>query len=159
MSKRIEMSSKVGSMVCPACGAGELRRDEGGVARCEGCEGTVGWEMLEALAQIAALPEALGSHPCECGHPEMRHLPDGSSHCPSCGSDILPLGHPRMACGDTSEAYLRGWEDGLFGQTQSFARNARLGRFGDADRRLDYYRGHRDGRWVREMAAHGGQTA
>jgi len=34
--------------------------------------------VLEALRQIISLPDALGSHACEeCGHPEMRRLPDG----------------------------------------------------------------------------------
>jgi ribosomal protein L37AE/L43A len=47
--------------------------------------------MLEALREIAALPDALGSHACECGHPEMRRLPDGVFHCPACGCEVLPL--------------------------------------------------------------------
>ena len=47
--------------------------------------------FLEALRQIVSLPDALGSHACEeCGHPEMRCLPDGVSHCPGCGSEVLP---------------------------------------------------------------------
>jgi hypothetical protein len=48
--------------------------------------------MLETLCQITALPDALGSHACECGHPQMRCLPDGVFHCPACGSEVLPLG-------------------------------------------------------------------
>jgi hypothetical protein len=47
--------------------------------------------MLEALREIAALPDSLGSHACECGHPEMRLLPDGVFHCPACGCEVLPL--------------------------------------------------------------------
>jgi uncharacterized Zn finger protein (UPF0148 family) len=46
--------------------------------------------MLEDLRSIGALPEALGSHACECGHPEMRLLPDGTFHCPACRSEVLP---------------------------------------------------------------------
>ncbi len=46
---------------------------------------------LEALRQIISLPDALGKHACEeCGHPEMRCLLDGVSHCPGCGSEVLP---------------------------------------------------------------------
>lgn len=148
MSKRIHTSSRVGSMVCPACGTGELRHDETGLFRCGGCEGALDGGMLEALVQIAALPEALGSRPCECGHPEMRLLPDGTSHCPSCGSEVPPAGSSSAASCVTTEAYLCGWEDGLFGGAGSFARNESLARFGDAYERLDYYRGHRAGRGV-----------
>jgi ribosomal protein L37AE/L43A len=39
---------------------------------------------------MATLPVSLGAHACECGHPEMRRLPDGVFHCPACGSEILP---------------------------------------------------------------------
>jgi hypothetical protein len=48
--------------------------------------------MLEALRQIVALPDALGSHACEeCAHPEMRLLPDEVFHCSAYGSEVLPL--------------------------------------------------------------------
>jgi len=47
--------------------------------------------MLLTMVQIIALPDALGKHACECGHPEMRLLPDGTFHCPSCGSEVLPI--------------------------------------------------------------------
>ncbi len=47
--------------------------------------------MLRTMEQIIALPDALGTHACECGHPEMRLLPDGTFHCPSCGSEVLPI--------------------------------------------------------------------
>jgi uncharacterized Zn finger protein (UPF0148 family) len=48
--------------------------------------------MLATLRGISALPDALGSYACEeCGHPEMRLLPDGTFHCPACRSEVLPL--------------------------------------------------------------------
>jgi uncharacterized Zn finger protein (UPF0148 family) len=47
---------------------------------------------MATLQQIVALPDALGEHACECGHPEMRRLPDGTFHCPACGSEVLPIG-------------------------------------------------------------------
>ncbi len=148
MGKRINTSSRIGSMVCPACGVGELRKDGEGLVRCGGCEGPLDGEMLRTLVQIATLPEAVGSRPCECGHPEMGLLPDGTSHCPSCGSEVPPAGSPAAPCA-RPEAYLCGWEDGLFGEAGSFARNKGLARFGGPQERLDYYRGHRAGRGVR----------
>jgi hypothetical protein len=52
-------------------------------------------------------------------------------------------------------AYKNGWEDGRFGPTQSFIKNLNLAGWADNDERLAYYRGHRDGRRIREMLAHG----
>jgi len=47
--------------------------------------------MLGTLRGISTLPDALGKHACEeCGHPEMRRLPDGTFHCPACRSEVLP---------------------------------------------------------------------
>lgn len=51
--------------------------------------------MLVTLRRISALPDALGKHACEeCGHPEMRLLPDETYHCPGCGSEVLPIDAP-----------------------------------------------------------------
>ena len=52
-------------------------------------------------------------------------------------------------------AYRNGWEDGRFGPTQSFLENPNLAGWAGHDERLAYYRGHRDGRRIREMLAHG----
>jgi hypothetical protein len=51
----------------------------------------VGAATLLTLEQIIALPDALGRHACECGHPEMRLLPDGAFHCPACGAEAFPI--------------------------------------------------------------------
>ena len=48
-------------------------------------------------------------------------------------------------------AYKSGWEDGRFGQTQTFATNNSLAAWTEYPDRLSYYRGHRDGRRIREM--------
>lgn len=48
-------------------------------------------------------------------------------------------------------AYKSGWEDGRFGQVQTFATNNNLASWTEDLERLSYYRGHRDGRRVREM--------
>src|SRR3712207_6031610 len=79
--------------MCPLCGAGQLRPfGSASSMRCASCDGFLCGEMLETLRQISALPEALGAHACEeCGHPEMRLLPDGVFHCPACGSEVLRL--------------------------------------------------------------------
>ena len=83
--------SRPSHIVCPARGLGELQPRGPEPARCDSCGFSVEDAMFRTLEQIAALPDALGAHPCECGHPEMRHLPDGVFHCPSCGSEVLPI--------------------------------------------------------------------
>ena len=56
-------------------------------------------------------------------------------------------------------AYRNGWEDGRFGPTRLFLENANLAGWVGHQERLAYYRGHRDGRRVREMLADGERTA
>jgi ribosomal protein L37AE/L43A len=85
------LGSRSHSIICPSCEAGELCSGGQGSVRCSLCGYAPSRSVLEALRQIIALPDALGRHACEeCGHPEMRRLPDGVSHCPGCGSEILP---------------------------------------------------------------------
>jgi ribosomal protein L37AE/L43A len=82
------------SLICPSCEAGELSSSghHNGV-QCQVCGYAPNRGVLEALRQIVSLPDALGSHACEeCPRPEMRLLPDGVSHCPGCGSEVLPTG-------------------------------------------------------------------
>jgi len=50
-------------------------------------------------------------------------------------------------------AYRNGWEDGRFGPPQLFHSNSNLAGWEGPLERLAYYRGHRDGRRVREMLA------
>ena len=83
--------SRPNRIVCPACGSRELQLRGLEPARCDSCGFSVEDAMFRTLEQIAALPDALGSHACECGHPEMRRLPDGVFRCPSCGSEVLPI--------------------------------------------------------------------
>ena len=84
-------TSRPNSIVCPGCGRGELWAQGADLAGCDSCACTVDGAVLRTLEQIAALPDALGKHACECGHPEMRRLPDGVFHCPACGAEVLPL--------------------------------------------------------------------
>lgn len=79
----------VRTAVCPACETGGLVR-EGGLARCTDCGQALGTAVLETLREIASLPDAVGHHPCECGHPEMRLLPGAVFHCPACRSEVSP---------------------------------------------------------------------
>lgn len=77
-------------LTCPFCEAYELQPFGHNSARCESCGGLLSGTLLETLRAIIELPDAVGGHACECGHPEMRRLPDGVYRCPACGSEVLP---------------------------------------------------------------------
>ena len=117
-------------------------------ARCASCGCLLNGTALKTLKQIIALPDAVGGHACECGHPEMRRLPDGVFRCPSCGSEVLPIaaGKVRPEPEHHSKAYWTGWLDGRFGGAASFTGNEHLRQWEDTSDRLEYYRGHRAGR-------------
>ena len=151
MKKLTNISSTTSSIICPFCGIGELERSANGVARCNRCDRPISTQVLEALEQILSLPDAIGSHACECGHPEMRRLADGVLWCPGCGSEVLPFSASEMRSESrlTSEAYRCGWAEGLLGNIHSFVHNRGLARWEDAQDRLAYYQGHRAGRAVR----------
>ena len=89
--KASSLASRSDYLVCPICQAGELHSFGGEWARCSSGECIVGAATLLTLEQIIALPDAFGSHACECGHPEMRLLPDGAFHCPACGAEVFPI--------------------------------------------------------------------
>ena len=57
-----------------------------------------------------------------------------------------------------SPAYRSGWEDGRFGAPETFVTNTSLAAWTEYSDRLAYYRGHRDGRRVREMLGVGVST-
>lgn len=78
-------------LICPFCESSELVTLGGGFARCDNCRLPLLGSMLQTLRTIAGLPDAPGFHPCECGHPEMRELPDGVFHCPACRAEVLPF--------------------------------------------------------------------
>ncbi len=85
-------------MICPFCEMKELTHPYGArTVRCESCGSAVGSDVLEALRQIVSLPDVIGRHACECGHPEMRRLPDAVFWCPACGSEVLPTKPSRPA--------------------------------------------------------------
>jgi ribosomal protein L37AE/L43A len=89
-------ASRPDTIICPLCEAGELF--SGGVwVRCDSCARAVEAAILRTLEQIASLADAVGEHACECGHPEMRRLPDAVFHCPACGLEVIPLEHLRAS--------------------------------------------------------------
>jgi uncharacterized Zn finger protein (UPF0148 family) len=97
------------SIICPSCEAGGLRAGGQNNVWCPVCGYAPSCAVLEALRQIISLPDALGSHACEeCGHPEMRLLHDGVSHCPGCGSEVLPtISKCRTQAVGTSRGHLQ----------------------------------------------------
>src|SRR5215212_2964493 len=81
--------SKPGHLVCPVCECGELQPlGLLGLDGCDSCGSIFDDGDLKTLEQIVTLPDAFGKHACECGHPEMRLLPDGTFHCPACGAEV-----------------------------------------------------------------------
>lgn len=91
MEGSLRSVSRKGHIVCPLCESGELILAGPGLARCQHCNLPLLGSTLETLREVVRLPDVLGSHPCECGHPEMRRLPDGVFHCPACGAEVLPV--------------------------------------------------------------------
>jgi hypothetical protein len=78
---------------CPFCEIYELHPFGHNSVRCESCRAIFTGALLETLHWISELPDAIGRHACECGHPEMRCLPEGVYRCPACGSEVLPVPH------------------------------------------------------------------
>lgn len=153
MRKQARRVSIGDSIVCPRCEVGEISEEarDGDVVRCRFCGRSTRWELFDYLRKLVAMPSAPGLHPCECGHPEMRLLPDGVYWCPSCGSEVLPVRDnvtfPRA--GKRNRAYWDGWIDGRFRESGSMAQNSRIARWENPQERLDYYRGHREGHAAR----------
>jgi uncharacterized Zn finger protein (UPF0148 family) len=148
--KGLSLTSRPDSLVCPLCEMGQLCSSSQDSIRCQSCQGLLSGALLETLRQISALPDALGSHACEeCGYPQMRLLPDGTFHCPSCGSEVVALEASKEPPWPQeeyrSEAYRCGWIDGRFGEVGCFTENPTLARWQEASERLQYYRGHRAG--------------
>jgi DNA-directed RNA polymerase subunit RPC12/RpoP len=146
------LASRPDSLVCALCEASKLHPSDRDSMRCESCGARLSGAMLETLRRISALPDALGSHACECGHPVMRRLPDGTYHCPACGSEVLPIDSPLVdwKSGEHDEAYWAGWVDGRFGEKGSFVDNPNLVKWENPLDRLAYYRGHRAGSKARQ---------
>jgi ribosomal protein L37AE/L43A len=89
--KAFSLAHRSNYLICPLCEAGELHPFGKDHARCDSCGCILSAGIVLTLEQIIALPDALGRHACDCGHPEMRRLPEGALHCPACGSEVLPI--------------------------------------------------------------------
>jgi ribosomal protein L37AE/L43A len=138
------------TLTCPFCSEAELRVFGRNSLRCDECGGVLGGALLETLYMIVTLPDAAGGHACECGHPEMRRLPDGVYRCPACRSEVTPISAPvSWKSPDHTEAYWSGWLDGRYGDPERFTDNRRLCKCEDPSDRLDYSRGHRAGQEAR----------
>jgi hypothetical protein len=66
------MTAKVHSLRCPFCEVYELEPFGHNSVRCVTCGCFLIGTLLETLRRIVELPDAVGSHACECGHPEMN---------------------------------------------------------------------------------------
>ena len=146
-----EAISNTNPLTCPFCESSALKDFGRNSARCGACGGVLGGDFLEVLQRIVALPDILGQHACECGHPEMRLLPDDVYRCPACGSEVVPVsaGSATWKSPDHTEAYWSGWLDGRYGERQPMLDNRNLTRWDSPPDRLDYYRGHRAGHEAR----------
>jgi ribosomal protein L37AE/L43A len=84
------ITAKAHTLCCPFCEVYELEPFGHSSLRCASCGAFLTGTILETLLHILELPDAVGRHACECGHPEMRRLPDVVYWCPACGSEVLP---------------------------------------------------------------------
>ena len=85
------LTSRPGHLICPMCGSGKLGiRGLASLPSCDSCGYAFDDVFLRTLEQIVTLPDTIGKHACECGHPEIRRLPGGTFHCPACQSEVLP---------------------------------------------------------------------
>ncbi len=112
-------ASRQRRLICPFCESGKLLYFGAGFARCGSCGLPLLGSTLETLADVIGLPDALGAHPCDCGHPKMRKLPDGVFHCPACRSEVLPVEAPS---GEGNERPASVWS--MAGETSAQGREA-----------------------------------
>jgi hypothetical protein len=69
MKRQTIISANTHSIICPCYGINELERSAEGVVHCSRCDRPLSTQMLKTLEQIVSLPDAIGRHACECGHP------------------------------------------------------------------------------------------
>jgi hypothetical protein len=105
------LASRPDSLVCPLCEVSKLFPSAQESMGCRTCGAHFQGAMLETLRSISALPDAVGSHACECGHPEMKLLPDGTYYCPACGSEVRSIDAPSSLSkpDEHGAAYWTGW--------------------------------------------------
>jgi ribosomal protein S27E len=64
------MTARFHSLHCPFCEDSELEPFGHNSLRCASCGTFLTGTLLETLRQIIDLPDVVGGHACECGHPE-----------------------------------------------------------------------------------------
>lgn len=139
--------SEVPPLTCPSCETDQLRPLSQASARCASCGCLLNGTALQTLRQIVMLPDVVGGHACECGHPEMRLLPDGVFRCPCCHAEVLPITLAEVSPGTEhhGKAYWSGWLEGRFGDSARFTESESLKQWEELSDRLAYYQGHRAG--------------
>ena len=104
---------------------------------------------------------------CEHATFRVKVMPIGAgkkiAYCLECGRSGPVRGNSAEALTALRErrkdpAYRNGWGDGRFGLIETFLENPNLAGWAGHNERLAYYRGHREGRRVRETLAHKDST-
>jgi hypothetical protein len=75
---------------CPFCEVYQPVPSGHDSMRCPSCGGSLEGELLKTLRQLTGLPGAISRHVCECGHPQMRCLPDGCTAARAVGRRFVP---------------------------------------------------------------------
>jgi hypothetical protein len=70
------ITTRAQSLCCPFCEVYDLERYGHSSLRCASRDNFLTGTLLETLRHIVDLRDAIGSHACECGHPEIKRLPD-----------------------------------------------------------------------------------
>ena len=63
------MASRPLSIFCPVGESSELSSNGASMTGCDECGYALIKDVLEMVRQIAALPEVVGEHACDSGHP------------------------------------------------------------------------------------------
>ena len=79
------------SLTCPFWEAHRRRAFGHKSARCDSWGDLLSGALLETLQGISRLPNVVGGHACDCGHPEIGLLPEGVHRCPEFNPEVLPV--------------------------------------------------------------------
>jgi hypothetical protein len=76
------ITTRAQSLCCPFCEVYDLERYGHSSLRCASRDNFLTGTLLETLSHIVVdLLDAISSHACKCGHPEMKRLPDAGYWC------------------------------------------------------------------------------
>jgi ribosomal protein L37AE/L43A len=108
------ITTRAQSLCCPFCEVYDLERYGHSSLRCASRDNFLTGTLLETLRHIVDLRDAIGSHACECGHPEMKRVPDAGYWCHACSSEVLPA-QERLETSRTGRPASRGSDESSFG--------------------------------------------